>query len=156
MIEKIVVSELASKWLCDNHTDISLVDVGVLPGNRIVVELWKKDGLSIEDCVSMSKFIENGLDRETEDFELEVGSCGITSPFKIPKQYEDSLDVEVEVLQKGGIKHKGILKSFSERCIELEVEKKILPDGKKRKITVNEIVRVEISDILQTKRIVNI
>lgn len=156
MVGKSVVSELASKWLNENNTDISLVDVSVSSNNRIVVELWRKDGLSIEDCVSMSKFIENSLDREIEDFELEVGSCGITSPFKINRQYYDSIDLEVEVLQKGGIKHKGILRSFDEKELVLEVEKKVIPEGKKRKVLIKENIVISITDILQTKRVINI
>lgn len=156
MIEKVVVSDLVFKCLCDDNLGISLVDVSVSPSNKIVVELWKKEGITIDECVSISKFIENGLDRETEDFELEVGSCGITSPFKISKQYEDSVDEEVEVLQKGGIKHKGVLKSFCPESIEIEIEKKIVPEGKKKKVLVKEIIKIDLADILQTKRIINI
>ena len=81
MIEKSVVSQLVEEWL--EGKDYFLVDVTVSPDNRIVVEIDHAEGVWIEDCVELSRFIESKLDREQEDFELEVGSAGIGQPFKV-------------------------------------------------------------------------
>jgi len=81
MIDKSVVSQHVNEWL--EEKDYFLVDVSVTPDNRIVVEIDHAEGVWIEDCVELSRFIESKLDREQEDFELEVGSAGIGQPFKV-------------------------------------------------------------------------
>ena len=73
MIDKSVVSQHVNEWL--EEKDYFLVDVTVSPDNRIVVEIDHAEGVWIEDCVELSRFIESKLDREKEDFELEVGSA---------------------------------------------------------------------------------
>ena len=59
-----------------------LVDVVIKPGNLIVVEIDNDEAVSIDDCAELSRYLEEHLDRDVEDYELEVGSAGITSPFK--------------------------------------------------------------------------
>ena len=85
MIEKELVKKLVEEKLkgSDNYP----VDISIRPDNLISVEIDNDHGVSIDDCVALSRFIEEYLDREKEDFELEVGSSGITSPFKIVRQY---------------------------------------------------------------------
>ena len=75
MIDKKIVEQLVDQWL--EGKEYFLTDLTVSPDNRIVVEIDHEEGVWIEDCVELSRFIESGLDRETEDFELEVGSAGI-------------------------------------------------------------------------------
>ena len=96
MIEKSVVTQLVNEWL--EEKDYFLVDVTVTPDNRIVVEIDHAEGVWIEDCVELSRFIESKLDREQEDFELEVGSAGIGQPFKVLQQYVNHIGMEGEVL----------------------------------------------------------
>ena len=73
MIETNVVRKLVDEWLKDK--DYFLTDLTISPDDRIVVEIDHQDGVWIEDCVELSRFIEDGLDRDAEDFELEVGSA---------------------------------------------------------------------------------
>lgn len=153
MIEKSHITELVTGYCAEHYPDYYIVDLAVHPGNRIVVELAASQGLSIDACVLISKHIESHLDREVEDFELEVGSAGLTSPFKVIRQYLDAVDQEVEVLRKGGIKEKGTLRAADEQKITLEVLRKILPEGKKRKIEVAEEIEIPFVEILQTKRV---
>ena len=84
MIDKNVVKALVDEWLQDK--EYFLVDIEISQDNRIVVEIDHADGVWIEDCVDLSRFIEDHLDREKEDFELEVGSAGLGQPFKVPQQ----------------------------------------------------------------------
>ena len=76
MIDKSYIEGIASHYCATEHPDYYIVEVAVHPGNRIIVELGARGGISIDACVALSKHIEGQLDREAEDFELEVGSAG--------------------------------------------------------------------------------
>ncbi|MDO4800982.1 MAG: ribosome assembly cofactor RimP [Prevotellaceae bacterium] len=134
MIEKNFVTELVNEWLEGN--DYFLTDVNVTPDSKIVVEIDHKDGVWIEDCVALSKFIEEHLDREKEDFELEVGSAGIGQPFKVVQQYENHVGKMVEVMDEGK-KVKGILKSVEGRNFTVSVQEKQKVEGKKKAVLVD-------------------
>ena len=88
-----------------------LVDVVIKPGNLIVVEIDNDEAVSIDDCAELSRYLEEHLDRDVEDYELEVGSAGITSPFKVLRQYVKNIGNEVEMLLKNGSK--------ADRCVEI-------------------------------------
>ena len=96
MIDKNVVKKLVEEWLQDK--EYFLVSVEISPDNRIVVEIDHADGVWIEDCVALSRYIEEHLSRDEEDYELEVGSAGLGQPFKVPQQYVNFVGKEVEVL----------------------------------------------------------
>lgn len=134
MIEKNLVTELVNEWLEGN--DYFLTDLNVTPDSKIVVEIDHKDGVWIEDCVALSKFIEEHLDREKEDFELEVGSAGIGQPFKVVQQYENHVGKMVEVMDEGK-KVKGILKSVEGRDFTVIVPEKQKIEGKKKAMLVD-------------------
>lgn len=156
MIEKQVVEDIVTSYLPGAESELYLIDVAVHPGNRIVVELGSDEGVAIDDCVRLTKHIEGQLDREVEDYELEVGSAGLTSPFKVLRQYEAAIGQEVEVLCSGGVKEKGVLKEASAESIVLSVVRRIKPEGAKRKQDVEMEVRLSMSEVLQTKRIIKI
>ena len=98
MIAKNVVSGIVNEWLEDK--EYFLVDIEVTPDNKIVVEIDHAEGVWIDDCVELSRFIESKLDREEEDFELEVGSAGIGQPFKVLQQYLIHIGKDLEGLTK--------------------------------------------------------
>ena len=108
MIEKSIVRGLVEEWL--EGRDYFLVDVAVSADDRIVVEIDHAEGVWIEDCVELSRFIESRLSREEEDYELEVGSAGIGQPFKVLQQYVNHVGSEVDVLTADGRKLHGVLK----------------------------------------------
>ena len=136
MIEKSKVETIVNGWL--EGKDYFLTDLTVSPDDRIVVEIDHKDGVWIDDCVQLSQYIEAHLDRDTEDYELEVGSAGIGQPFKVLRQYQKNVGNEVEVWLAEGGKLTGVLKSADETGIVLTVQKQVKPEGAKRKITVEE------------------
>ncbi len=88
----------------------------------------------IEDCVQLSRFIEENLSRDEEDYELEVGSAGLGQPFKVPQQYVNFIGKDVEVLTADGKKLRGVLKAVDGRDFTVTVEEKIKPEGKKRPV----------------------
>ena len=132
MIDKNVVKQLVEQWLADK--EYFLVDVETSPDSRIVVEIDHADGVWIEDCVELSRFIEEHLNRDEEDYELEVGSAGLGQPFKVPQQYVNFIGKEVEVLDKDGTKYKGTLKSVDGNDFVVTVNEKVIVEGKKRPV----------------------
>ena len=132
MIDKNVVKKLVEEWLQDK--EYFLVSIGISPDDRIVVEIDHADGVWIEDCVALSKYIEDHLNRDEEDYELEVGSAGLGQPFKVPQQYINFIGKEVEVLDADGKKVKGILKAVEGNDFTVGVEEKVKVEGKKRPV----------------------
>lgn len=80
MIDKNVVKKLVDEWLADK--EYFLVDIELSPDDKIVIEIDHADGVWIDDCVELSKYVEDRLSRDEEDYELEVGSAGLGQPFK--------------------------------------------------------------------------
>lgn len=135
-------------------TDLFVVDITVSPDNRIVVEVDNDEGVDIDRCTTLHRYIESRLDREVEDYELEVGSAGITSPFKVVRQYQKNIGNEVEVLTRSGQKLTGTLKAADEEAFTLTVTKKVKPEGAKRKIEVEEDLTFPYNEIKYTKYII--
>jgi ribosome maturation factor RimP len=152
MIEKAVVKEIVEDYLKDSEN--YLVDLEVKPGNEIVVEIDNDQAVSIEDCIALNKYIESKLDRDLEDYELEVGSSGIGQAFKNPRQYRKNIGNEVELLAKSGIKYTGILKVADEAQVILTIEKQVKPEGSKRKMTVEEDLTFTYNEIKHTKYLI--
>ena len=130
MIDKNVVKQLANEWL--EGKDYFLTDITVSPDNRIVIEIDHAEGVWIEDCVALSRYIENHLDRDIEDYELEVGSAGIGQPFKVLRQYEINVGEPVEVLTSNGKKLVGTLKEATPDHFVITIEEKVKMEGEKR------------------------
>ena len=145
MIDKNVVKKLVDEWLQDQ--EYFLVDIEISPDNRIVVEIDHADGVWIEDCVALSRYIEERLSRDDEDYELEVGSAGLGQPFKVPQQYINFVGKEVEVLDADGIKVKGSLKDVDGNDFTVGVEEKVKVEGKKRP------VKMEVDHVYQMDKV---
>ena len=130
MIKKEVVSQIVNDWM--EGKDYFLTDLTVSADNRIVVEMDHEQGVWIEDCVDLSRFIESRLNRDEEDYELEVGSAGIGQPFKVARQYLIHIGDEVETLTKEGRKLRGVLSAADEEGFTLSCEEKVKKEGEKR------------------------
>ena len=149
MIDKERVKEIVDDFL--KSSDNYLVDIEVKPDNTIMVEIDNDCVVSIDDCVALSKHIESRLDRDEEDYALEVGSAGIGQAFKIKRQYRKNIGNKIEVLAKSGVKHTGILKAVDENEFALTVQKQIKPEGAKRKVTVEEDITFLYEEIKYAK-----
>lgn len=152
MIEKSVVEKLVEEWL--EGKDYFLVDVSVTPDDRIVVEIDHAEGVWIEDCVELSRFIESHLSREEEDYELEVGSAGIGQPFKVLRQYQNHVGKEVEVLTVDGKKLRGVLSAVNEGQFEITVSVKKKLEGEKRPRMVEETMAFRYTEVKYTKYLI--
>lgn len=116
------------------HEGFFLVSAEVKGANRIEVEVdHDTEPVDIDTIVALTKHIEAGLDRDKEDFELEVSSAGLTTPLVGVRRYRKFIGKELEVLLKKGVKEKGILVSADEEGFVLEVTRMEKPEGARRK-----------------------
>jgi len=103
-------------------TDIFLVEVAVKPGNVIRIHVDRPDGISIDECVRISRHLNEMLDRDVEDFSLEVSSPGLGTPFKVKKQYDKNTGRKIDVLLSDGTRITGELNSVSDEGIVLKMK----------------------------------
>ena len=153
MIEKKTVCQIVDEWLAGK--DYFLVEVTISPDDKILVEIDHKEGVWIEDCVELSRYIEAKLNREDEDYELEVGSAGIGQPFKVLQQYINHIGKEVEVLAKDGRKLSGVLKEADEQHFVVTIQKKVKEEGAKRPKLVDEDLTFTYEEIKYTKYLIS-
>ncbi|MEA4918603.1 ribosome assembly cofactor RimP [Proteiniphilum sp.] len=152
MIEKKLIVDFTEQYL--EGSPNYLTDVSVSADNTITVEIDNDHGVDIDDCVALSRYLESKLDRDMEDFELTVSSAGLSSPFKILRQYKKYEGKEVEVLGKNGQKITGILKSSDDKGFTVTLTKKVKPEGAKRKIEVEEDIRFAFDEVKHTKYLI--
>ncbi len=135
MINKETIKTLTEEWLHDN--DYFLVDINFASDDRIVIEIDHADGVWIEDCAELSRFLQERLGDELGDYELEVGSAGLGQPFKVAQQYINHIGDTVEVLDLEGRKVLGTLKSVDGRDFVVTIQEKQKQEGKKRPVIVD-------------------
>lgn len=152
MIDKGLLITLTEEFL--SGSDNYLAEVKVNPGNVISIEIDNDNGVDINDCVELSRYIESKLNREEEDFELTVGSVGLTSPFKSLRQYKKYIGSEIEVLTRKGQKLFGVLKSASENEFTISISKKERLEGAKRKTEINEDLHFKYDEVKYTKYLI--
>lgn len=153
MINKDTVRSIVEEWL--DGKEYFLVDIEISPDDRIVVEIDHADGVWIEDCVELSRFIEDHLSRDEEDYELEVGSAGLGQPFKVAQQYHCFVGKDVEVLDADGKKYKGVLKAVDGNDFTVTVQEKQKVEGKKRPQLVDIDHTFQMDKVKYTKYLIN-
>jgi len=121
MLDKTKIEKIVNESV--TGTDKFLVDISVSSANVVDVFVDGDNGISIQECVKISRLIESSFDREVEDYELRVSSPGLSKPFKMIRQYKKYLNREIEIINNDDKKVKGVLKSVSENGFELERKK---------------------------------
>jgi ribosome maturation factor RimP len=119
---------MADQHIIEHHleeilagTDIFLVGVKVDHNNKIFVHIDTPKGISIDECVRVSRELEEKLDREREDFALEVSSPGLDSPFRVIEQYQKNVGRKISLVKTDGERLEGILRKTDENGIEIEM-----------------------------------
>ena len=102
------------------ESGLFVVDVNVSPSNNIRILVDSKKGVSLGECIELSKAVETSLNRDEEDFNLEVSSPGLSEPFKVLAQYEKNIGRDVEVVTNQGHKHAGKLIRTTENGFIIE------------------------------------
>ncbi len=127
-----------------------LIDFSVSPDNKIKVVLDGDDGVTIEDCITISRAIEHNLDREEEDFSIEVTSAGAASPLLLPRQYKKNIGrkVRVDTLEES---FEANLTETTDKGIILEWKAREPKPVGKGKVTVQKKREIAFADIKEAK-----
>ncbi|HXB40623.1 MAG TPA: ribosome assembly cofactor RimP [Bacteroidia bacterium] len=151
MINEQQIKALAQQKI--DGTALFLVDVKVKPLNKIEVFIDAPNHVTVNECVSLSRHIEEKLNRDVEDFELIVSSPGIDQPFRVLSQYQKYLGKEVSVLKKDGIKIIGKLNGASDTAVEIETKRTERREKGKGRHTIIENITIDLNQIKETKLI---
>lgn len=110
-------------------TDKYLISLKITPDNRIYVDLDGDSGINIDDCIEVSRKVENTLNRDEEDFELNVSSAGADAPLKLPRQYRRHVGRELEVVTFGDESYQGTLTQCDNESFVIQTKgtKKVAP-----------------------------
>lgn len=155
MISKKKVTELINERIEELNNGLFIVSVSISASNIINVELDKEEGgVSVKDCISVSRNVEHNLDREAQDFELNVSSAGLDRPFRVLKQYVKNIGRDVKVKLEDGGKVEGVLKAANEENFVVETIRKEKIEGKKKKETIVEDHVFEYNNVKETKVVI--
>jgi len=131
----------------EGRSDLFLIDLKVSAGNDITVILDGDQGVSIQDCLDASRSIENNLDREEEDFSLQVMSSGVSEPRALPRQYRKNNGRPLEITLNSDEKLEGELKEADEEKITITRKYRKPKEVGKGKVDVVEDVKIPYTDI---------
>jgi len=137
MIDKINIERLVEEFI--NGTDLFLVAVKISSSGKITVLADKKEGITIDECVALSRFIEKNLDRDEVDYELQVSSPGLDMPFLVKQQYYKNEGRSIEVVDSSGRKYSGLLKNVTDGGFELETEVKREKEDREKSAEIKEV-----------------
>ncbi len=135
----------------EEHPSVFLVDFKISADKSIKVILDGDKEVNVKDCINISRAIEGALDRDEEDFSLEVASAGVGSPLKFPRQYQKNLGRKLEVVSTEGLKFQGELTHVKEDAIELQWKQREPKPIGKGKVTVTKNKILKFDEISQTK-----
>jgi len=150
--------ELVKSCLLDElpRRGLFLVDVAVSPGNRITVHADSMKGITIEECIAVSRFIESRFNRETEDYELEVSSPGLENPLKQPEQFQKNLGRWLDVITFDGLKTTGKLIRAEGGSITLELESIEKDALTRKKVVVKKLFEKRMDEIKAAKIVISL
>ncbi len=153
LLLKFMLKEKAKKLLEEalaENESLFLIDFKVSSGNKIDVVLDGDNGVTLKDCMAVSRAIEHNLDREEEDFSLEVASAGASSPLKMPRQYKKNIGRKLEIRTKDA-SFEGTITVATEESVTLEWKAREPKPIGKGKVTVHKKQEIAISDIEEAK-----
>ena len=148
-LTRVIEAELAG-------SELFVVQVTVSRDNIVEVLLDSMGDVTIDDCVRVNNAVLAAFDRDVEDYELTVGSYGITSPLLVPRQYEKNLGGEVEVLTADGRKLHGTLTQVGAEDFTVEVPAKVKIEGKKRPVVQQQPLTMCYDEVKYTKNIIKV
>ncbi|MCQ2196764.1 MAG: ribosome assembly cofactor RimP [Bacteroidaceae bacterium] len=154
MIDKKKLEQVVNEWL--SKTDYFLVDLTVSADDRIVVVIDHAEGVWIEDCAELSRFIESQMSRDDEDYELEVGSAGLGQPFRVKQQYEIHVGKMVETQSRDGKKWQGTLTKVDEETFSMMTTQKMKVEGSKRPKQVEVEMTFRYDEVAYTKYLIKV
>lgn len=149
MIQESTVRSLIEETIQD--TEIFLVDLKISGGNKISVLVDAIGGLPITDCMKVSRGIEFDLDREVEDYELNVSSPGLDKPFKVFKQYEKNVSRSIRITLGDEGVFDAMIVEVEDPKINLEVEEVITKSDALESVKKGDALALTQEDIKESK-----
>lgn len=146
MIKKERIVELANQAIAD--LDVYIAEVLVKSDSRIYVFLDSDNSVHVENCIVVSKFIESKLDRDAEDFELNVSSYGANQPLIFPRQYVKNVGRSIDIVKNDETELIGVIKAADEIGVMLIV-------APKKKKDLPQEVKVEYSEIKEARIVIS-
>ncbi|MGO4913306.1 MULTISPECIES: ribosome assembly cofactor RimP [unclassified Leeuwenhoekiella] len=135
----------------EEYESLFLVDLSFKGNNEITVVIDGDEGVTVQDCINVSRKVEHNLDREEEDFSLEVMSSGATEPLINKRQYKKNVGRDLEVKLQDGSKITGLLTKAEENTITLSWKERVPKEVGKGKITVDKEEVISFDTIEQAK-----
>lgn len=148
-----IVERLVAEAL-EERTDLFLVDLHITPSNQIRIAIDGDKGVSLDDCVLISRAVEHNLDRESNDFSLEVSSVSVSEPIKMQRQYNKNLGRKLRVKTFEGDKIEGSLTEIKETGIVLEWKAREPKPVGKGKHTVEKVQEINFDSIKEAKAVI--
>lgn len=138
----------------EENNSLFLIELNINEANHISVVIDGDEGVSVNDCIAVSRKIEHNLDREEEDFSLDVASAGVSTPLEMPRQYRKNIGRTVGVTTVEGEKIEGELVKFEDETITLKWKAREPKPVGKGKVTVNKEAVLPLSKIKEAKVII--
>ncbi|MDR1552401.1 MAG: ribosome assembly cofactor RimP [Prevotellaceae bacterium] len=154
MIDIEIIKEIVNRKIADS--DKFIVDINVSADNKINIVVDSDSGrINIDDCASISRTVEEALNREDEDFELEVTSAGLSNPLKMLRQYQKNINRDIDIVFKNGKKLTAKLVRATTDSIDVEYEEKMIIENKKRKQLMTKNETIMLDDVKSVKVVVS-
>ncbi|PHQ31126.1 ribosome assembly cofactor RimP [Leeuwenhoekiella nanhaiensis] len=135
----------------EEYNSLFLIDFTVKGANEIRVVIDGDEGVTVQDCMNVSRKVEHNLDREEEDFSLEVMSAGATEPLINKRQYKKNIGRDLEVKLEDGSKVAGTLDAADDEKISLSWKERVPKEVGKGKMTVEKKEEIAYDVISQAK-----
>lgn len=144
------VKELVKEALEEND-DLFLIELSFQSNNKIYIEVDGDNGVNLKECIRISRHVEHNLDREEEDFGLEVTSPDVSNPLKVVRQYKKNVGRILNVVTIDSEKYEGKLTDANEDTIKLEWKAREPKPIGKGKVTVSKSVALKYDKIKEAK-----
>jgi ribosome maturation factor RimP len=131
VFEKVVNLKLA-------ETSLFLVDIEITKRNEVNIFIDGDEGVNLKDCISLTRHIEEEIDREIEDYELTVSSAGVGNPLKLARQYKKNIGRKLSILTVDDKQIEAELKAADDEEIQVYYKVKEKVDNKNKVVEYNE------------------
>ncbi len=156
MIDRKEIERLVEERIQELDNGLYVVEMTISSTNVIRIEIDKiNGGVSVADCVSVSRNVEHNLDREKADFELHVSSAGLDKPFRHINQYIKNVGRIINVKTKDGRTIEGEIVKVADEKIILSTEEMQLLEGKKKKEKVEVIYEIMLTEIKEANIVIS-
>ncbi|MEY4287091.1 MAG: hypothetical protein RL511_1177 [Bacteroidota bacterium] len=156
MLDQKLIQALIDERIAELDNGLYVVDLRISPTNVIHVELDKlKGGVSVNDCVSVSRNIEHNLDREQADFELHVSSAGLDKPIRHINQFAKNVGRSFKVQPESGEQFEAELMKMNEDILVFKQRHQVRDEVKKKKVWVEDFIELPYHQIKEAKIVIS-